>query len=161
MTVLAPMSVEAYASYKQAEVAAFAEENVACGRWAADGAVERSQEEFEALLPQGLATPDNHLFEIRATEAGPAVGFLWFAVEERHGIRGAYVYDVSVKQAFRRQGHARRAFGALEAVVASMGLSRITLQLSGSNPQAQALYGQLGFAVTGISMLKQIPKQNA
>jgi ribosomal protein S18 acetylase RimI-like enzyme len=107
-------------------------------------------------LPQGLATPDNHLFEILATADGPTVGCLWFAVEDQHGVRGAYVYDVEIKPEFRRLGHARRAFQALDGIVASLGLSSIGLHVFGHNPGAQALYIQLGFAVTGINMLKRL-----
>jgi ribosomal protein S18 acetylase RimI-like enzyme len=153
------MRAEAYASYLQAAVAGYAEDNVASGRWPKDGALERSLAEFEDLLPQGLETPGNHLFEIRPAKEGPIVGFLWFAVEERHGIRGAFVYDIEVKAEFRRQGHARRAFQALEPIVASLGLSSIGLHVFGHNPGAQALYGQLGYAVTGINMLKKLGAQ--
>jgi ribosomal protein S18 acetylase RimI-like enzyme len=156
VTVLIPMRAEAFASYLQSSVAGYAQDNVASGRWPADGSRERSLVEFRSLLPQGLATPDNHLFEIMAHEGGPTVGYLWFAIEERHGIRCAFVYNVEIKPEFRRQGHARRAFQALEALVASMGLSSIGLHVFAHNPGAQSLYSQLGFAVTGISMLKQI-----
>lgn len=159
VTLLVPMRAEAYAAYKAAEVAAYAEEKVKAGMWAKEGALECSLAEIEGLLPLGLATPDHHLFEMVAAEGGPTVGTLWFAVEERNGHRGAYVYNVEVTQAFRRQGHARRAFRALEAMVASMGLARIALHVSGFNTGAQDLYRQLGFEATGISMLKTLGGQ--
>ncbi len=156
MTLLVPMRTDAYAAYKAAEVAGYADEKVRAGVWAKEGALERSLAEIESLLPRGLATPDHHLYEMVAAEGGPPVGYLWFAVEERSGHRGAYVYDVEVLAPFRRQGHARRAFQALEAIVASMGLARIALHVSGFNTGAQDLYRQLGFAATGISMLKTL-----
>lgn len=159
MTVLAPMRPEVFATYRQAEVAGYAEENIASGRWPKEGALDRSLAEFDALLPQGLATPDSHLFEIRENEDGPTVGFLWFAVEERHGVRSAFVYDVSVGEAYRRRGHAKRAFRALEAIAASLGLSRIDLHVFGHNPGAQALYQQLGFTLTGSNLIKQLGEQ--
>ena len=158
MTLLVPMRAEAYAAYKAAEVAAYADEKVRAGMWAQEGALEHSLAEIESLLPLGLETPDHHLFEIVAAEGGLTVGYLWYAVEERSGHRGAYVYDIEVKDAFRRQGHARRAFQALEARVASMGLARIALHVSGFNTGAQDLYRQLGFQATGISMLKTLGK---
>jgi len=156
VTLLVPMRAEAYAAYKAAGVAAYADEKVRAGMWAKEGALERSLAEIESLLPLGLGTPDHHLFEIVAAEGGPTVGYLWYAVEERSGHRGAYVYDVEVLEPFRRQGHAGRAFEALEAIVASMGLARIALHVSGFNTGAQDLYRQLGFKATGISMLKTL-----
>ena len=156
MTILAPMRPEVYASYLESSVAGYAEDNIASGRWPKEGALERSRAEFENLLQEGLATPHDYLFEIMAAEGGPTVGSIWFAVEERHGSRNAYVYDVEVHSEFRRQGHARHAFQILEGVVASLGLSSIGLHVFGHNPGAQALYSQLGYAVTGINMLKKL-----
>jgi ribosomal protein S18 acetylase RimI-like enzyme len=158
MTVLIPMRPEAFGPYLQSSVAGYAQDNIASGRWPADGAVERSLAEFMGLLPLGLATPDNHLFEILATPDGPSVGAIWYAVEDKHGIRGAYVYDVEIKPEYRRQGHARRAFELLETIVAEQGLASIGLHVFGHNPGAQALYQQLGYAVTGINMLKPLRK---
>ena len=156
MTILAPMRAEVYASFVQSVVANYAHDNIAAGRWPRDGALERSLAEFESMLPQGLATPDNYLFEIMASETGPTVGTLWLAVVERRGIRCAYVHDVEIKPEFRRQGHAKRAFQALEAIVISLGLSSIGLHVFSHNPGAQALYSQLGYSVTGINMLKHL-----
>ena len=154
MTPLRPMSPAAFAAYRESEIASFAEENVSCGRWPAEGALERSRAEFVELLPQGLDTPDNHLMEILASDDGPVVGHLWFAVEERNGRQAAFVYDIVVLDAHRRQGHARRALQALEGLAGALGFERISLHVAGDNVQAQQLYKLAGFAVTGVSMSK-------
>ena len=156
MTSLTPMRAETYADYLDAAVSGYAEDNIASGRWPREGALERSRTEFLALLPQGLATADNYLYEIRSEDDARLVGYLWFAVEERHGIRGAFVYDVEIKAAHRRRGHAKRAFLALEALVAALGLDSIGLHVFGHNAGAQALYTQLGYDVTGVNMLKRL-----
>src|SRR5438046_2060834 len=128
------MRAEAYAAYLQSSVGGYAEDNVTSGRWPKEGALERSLAKFEGLLPQGLATPDNYLFEIMAAEGGPTVGFLWLAVQERHAIRGGFVYDVEVKEEFRRQGHAERAFQELHGIAVSLGLPSIGLHVFAHNP---------------------------
>jgi ribosomal protein S18 acetylase RimI-like enzyme len=156
MTTLKPMRAETYADYVASSVAGYAQDNVAAGRWPIEGALERSRAEFEGLLPQGLATPDNHLFEIKASDDGVTVGYVWLAVVVNHGLRGAYVYDLEVLPQYRRQGHAKRALLALEPVAAALGLPTIGLHVFGHNPGAQALYQQLGYGVTGINMLKRL-----
>ena len=128
------------------------------GGGGARGALEGSRADFDDSLPHGLATPDNYLFEIQDGEDGTTVGYLWFAVVVKHGLRSAYVYDLEVKREPRRQGHAKRAFAALEARVAALGLSSIGLHVFGHNPGAQSLYSQLGYTVTGINMIKQIDR---
>jgi len=152
------MRPEVFAAYLDSSVAAYAQDNVDAGRWPSEGAVERSRADFDDSLPQGLATPDNHLFEILDDQGGTRVGYLWFAVIVKHGLRGAYVYDLEVHPDHRRQGHAKRAFEALEARVAALGLSSIGLHVFGHNPGAQSLYSQLGYTVTGINMLKTLGK---
>jgi ribosomal protein S18 acetylase RimI-like enzyme len=153
-TVLAPMAPEGFAAYLSEAVAGYAAGNVSAGRWPAEGALERAQADFDSLLPQGLATPDQHLFDIRAGAGGPVVGFLWFGIEAPRGLRAAFVYDLGIDAAWRRQGHASRAFVALEALVQSLGLARIGLHVFGNNTGAQALYTKLGYGVTGLNMLK-------
>ncbi len=155
------MRAQVYAAYLQSSVAGYAQDNVAAGRWPAQGALERSQAEFDGQMPLGLATPDNHLFEIVASDAGPTVGFLWLAMQERNGVHSAFVYDLEVKAEFRRQGHARRAFEALETVVNSLGLSSIGLHVFAHNAGGQALYRGLGYAATGINMLKRLEQKPA
>jgi len=156
MTALVPMRQEAFAAYQESAIVGYAEDNVAAGRWPADDAVARSRADFANSLPQGLATPDNHLFEIKDDPDGPTVGVIWFAVIEKNGIRSAFVYDVEVAPEFRRRGHARAAFEALEPIVRSLGLSSIGLHVFGHNPGAQALYQSLGYGVTGVNMLKAL-----
>jgi ribosomal protein S18 acetylase RimI-like enzyme len=156
MTALSLMRPEVYAAFLESSIVDYAEDNVAAGRWLAEGAVERSRAEFSELLPRGLDTPDNFLYEIRAVDGGETVGFIWFAVEERHGRRTAFVYDVVVKEEYRRRGHARRAFQALEPLVVKLGLFTIGLHVFSHNVGAQALYRELGYAATGINMLKEL-----
>ena len=156
MTLLAAMRPEVFPSYLDSSVAAYAQDNIDAGRWPAEGALERSRADFDDSLPHGLATPDNYLFEIQSDEDRTTVGYLWFAVVVKHGLRSAYVYDLEVKAEYRRQGHAKRAFEALEARVTALGLSSIGLHVFGRNPGAQSLYSQLGYPVTGINMIKRL-----
>ncbi len=156
MTILVPMRPELYAVYLQAAIAGYAQDNVDSGRWPRENALEHARADFETLLPQGLATPDNYLFEIKAAENGPGVGFIWFAVEDRYGLRSAYLYDVEIHEQWRRLGHATRALKAVESLAAELGLVSIGLHAFGHNVGAQALYAKLGYAVTDINMVKRL-----
>ena len=156
MTLLRPMPAEAFSAYQQASIIGYAEDKVAVGSWPSAGALERSHEEFASLLPQGLATPDNHIFEILAAEAGPVVGAIWLAIEHHQGVASGYIYNVEIHPEHRRLGHAVRAFQALEPLAAALGAGAIGLHVFGQNFAAQALYRKLGYQVTGINMRKTI-----
>ena len=150
------MTSVAYEKYLRDAVVKYAESNVSSGRWPKEGSIERSKAAYAELLPLGTKTPDNHLYEIRADAGSETVGMLWFAIVKRNGIRSAFVYDVFVDPKFRNQGHATRAFKALEDIARERDISNIGLHVFSFNRGAQALYEKLGYAVTGINMIKRL-----
>ena len=155
MTTLRPMAEPEYAEFAAQAIPAYAADKVASGQWAAADALELSRKEHEELLPQGLRTPDNHLFTI-VDASGAPVGMLWFAVKTKFDARIAYVFDVEVWPERQREGHAYRAFVALDDEVRRLGLTGIALHVFGHNTGAQALYAKLGFQPTNISLFKAL-----
>jgi ribosomal protein S18 acetylase RimI-like enzyme len=149
------MTQPEYAAWLAATIPAYAADKVASGQWAEDAALELSTKGYGELLPQGPATPDNHLFTILDEKAAP-VGVLWFAVKTKFNARIAFVFDVTVLEERRRQGHARRALLALEDKVRKLGLSGIALHVFGHNAGARALYAKLGYGPTNINLFKPI-----
>lgn len=160
MPVLRAMTEPEYQVWRAQEVRAYAADKVASGAWTAESAVELSRREHASLLPLGKDTPDNYLYAVVDVNEAP-VGVLWFAVKERASIRIAYVYDIEIKPDYRRQGHAQRAFEALEAEVTALGLAGIALHVFGHNVAGRDLYAKLGYEVTGINMYKPLPHPGA
>lgn len=156
MTVLSPMSDNFYQQFYAVMSETYAEENVKSGRWPLENALERSRGEITRLLPAGVATPDNYLFEIKTDEEGETAGYIWLAASERQGERSAFIYEVTVFEQFRRQGHARAAFLQLEDHVRALGLGSIGLNVFYHNTGAQALYTSLGYAPTNMTMVKTL-----
>ena len=169
-TSLVPMRAAAFVSYAAHSAQAFADDNVAAGRWPAFQALERAQRDFAESLPQGVATAENFLFEIVVAKTvtpgldtsdalgtdDVTVGILWFAVVQKHGIAQAFVNDLEIYPAFRRKGYARFAFHALEDLAGARGITQIGLHVFAHNVAAQALYRSLGYGVTSHNMLKQL-----
>jgi ribosomal protein S18 acetylase RimI-like enzyme len=159
--VLQPMTEADFVRFKQASVERYARDQVLTGLWPAEAAVDRALTEFELLLPKGLATPRHHVFHIMDPSSDAQVGALWVGLSERSGLREAFVYDVHVHEARRRQGHARRALASFEALAAELGVHSIGLHVFGHNAAARALYASLGFAVTSLNLQKVLPPARA
>ena len=155
MPVLRPITEAEFAAWRDAVIPGYAQEKVRSGDWPPENAVDRARTQLDELLPQGAATRDNCLFTITGPVDEP-VGTLWFAVKERGGRRVAYIYDVVIAPQYRRQGHAARAFAALEQKVAHLGLEGIALHVFGHNQAAHSRYVKLGFVETDITMFKPI-----
>jgi ribosomal protein S18 acetylase RimI-like enzyme len=152
------MTEAEFAAWCDAIVPDYAAEKVKSGEWQENEALAKSRESLDGLLPRGIDTPDNRLFAIVGAD-GESVGMLWFAVRERSGSRIAYVYNIAIDPRFRRQGHAERAFAALEQEASRLGLEGIGLHVFGHNRGAISLYEKLGFAATDITMFKPLREQ--
>jgi len=156
MTILVPMDEEQYQRFVRTAIDGYAEDNVAAGRWPADSALSRSRDEFERLLPQGLQTPDNKLYQIVAGPNGTVVGALWFGILGADPNRSGFVYNIRIEPAFRGRGHAKAALELLEQIAMQDGLTSIGLHVFGFNTGAQALYRSLGYGITGFNMRKPL-----
>lgn len=156
MTRLVPMRPEYFASFAEREIAAYAHENVAAFRWEEARSDERARAQFLKLLPQGLATPSQYLYEILDDPGGGTIGDLWFEISGTAADRSAYLYDLRIQRPFRGQPHARAALRLLEARCRELGARSLGLHVFAHNTTAQTLYGSLGFAVTGFNMAKRL-----
>ncbi len=160
MTQLRPLPQSAYPAYGVAAVAAYAQAKVDAGHWPAATSQQRARDEFAALLPWGLATPQHHLFQVLQSASGPVVGWLWLALETTAGVGSGsgdcsgFVYDLRTAPEHRRQGHAGRALQALEPLARALGAQSLSLQVFANNPGALALYRQQGYSVSSLNLHK-------
>lgn len=159
--VLVPMSAAFYDAFLPMAIESYACQNVLAGRWPAAAAVDLSRAEHARILSAGLATPGMYLYEIRDPTDGASVGALWFAVQTAAGTPTGYVFNIEVDVAHRRAGFARRALVELEAIARGLGVAAIGLNVFAFNSGARALYEDLGYEVTGLTMRKAIDREDA
>lgn len=155
MVILEPMTEAEFQSFLEPTIAGYAQDHVAAGRWAEEEALEKARQEFQALLPDGITTPNNHLFTL-VNEAQQKVGVLWFAMQESQGQHAAFVYEVQIDEAFRRHGYGTQAFRELENKVRALGGNKISLHVFGKNHAALDMYTKLGYEATNIVMAKTL-----
>lgn len=155
MPIIRPLTEAEFATWEAQSVPAYAADKVASGAWAEATALEQSGQEHAALLPAGQHTPGHHFYAILGA-AGAQVGMIWFAEQDRGASRVAYIYDVEVWPEQQRQGHAGRAFVAIEDEARRLGLAGVALHVFGHNRAAQALYEKLGYRTTNITMYKPV-----
>jgi ribosomal protein S18 acetylase RimI-like enzyme len=153
--VLRPITETEFSAWLSHAIPEYAADKIASGAWPEQGALERSRQDHEALLPRGKDTPGHFICSILGDSGGP-VGTIWFAAEERGTARVAYVYNVVIQPEHRRRRHALRAFEALDAEAGRMGLAGVALHVFGHNAAAQALYAKLGFKPTNFNLYRPV-----
>jgi ribosomal protein S18 acetylase RimI-like enzyme len=156
MVQLVPMMESEYASYIEPAIEAYAQEKIRAGNYHPEGALQRARREFEALLPQELATPQQHFYTILDPDSGVKVGFVWLGIQGEGVKRFPTLFQLWISEDYRRRGYGTNALLALEERVAALGFDEIWLHVFGHNLAARALYEKLGYAATNVSMCKRL-----
>ena len=154
MVSLRGMTETEFQAFFALTVPAYAAGKVKSGNWTSQEALERSRKELTALLPAGVASPNQHLYTIE-TGAGPA-GHLWLWFDPRTTGDTGFIYELFVAEPFRRRGVAAEAMRLLEVEAARLGVRSLALHVFGFNLAARALYHKLGYEITNISMSKDL-----
>ena len=159
MTRLEPMSQARYDTWLVDTIRDYAAEKVASGNYAEEGSLERSKGEFDALLPNGLQTA-GHEIQSMIDDAGEAVGYVWFTIEDRPVGKVVFIYDIAVDPEHRRRGHAQAGLAAVEEYARQHGCIGVMLHVFGNNTGARDLYRKVGYEETNVMMLKRVDTAN-
>lgn len=149
---LAPMVEEEFGPYLRASIRDFAKQKMISGEWSEFEAVALSEADYARLLPDGLKSPDQHLYSVRDAESGERVAAIWIALRPKGGRTEGFIYDIEVLEQFRGQGYGRATMLAGIERARELGAETVGLHVFGHNAPARALYRSLGFVETNVSM---------
>ena len=151
MIKLEPIQQEDFERFLEREIRGYAEDHVRNGNWPAEGALERSRQEFARYLPDGIHSRDQYLYSI-IDDLGTKIGLLWVQVKDGK----AFILDFVIEEAFRGKGYGKQALAAMDEILRSMNVESVGLHVFGDNVAAQNLYKKAGFQVTNIQMQKKL-----
>lgn len=156
MVRLVPMTEVEFNAYLKYGPQDYAQEHIQAGNWSPSDALRLAWEQYNQLLPDGLATPNHYFYTIEDQAQAVVVGMLWFMVHDRAGRQEAFVCDIQIRGEYRRRGYGTAAFRALEDVVSDLGLPAIALHVFGHNHAARSMYEKLGFVTVDLVMAKAL-----
>ena len=148
---LEPMTDEQFRDYRDLAVANYANGLTDSGVAPAD-AQREAAESTDRLLPEGLHTPDHHLWT--AYDGDTEVGILWLRIRDSSAGPQAFGFDLQVREPLRRHGYGRAIMVAAEQFCRERGVVAIGLHVFAANTGARELYEQMGFEVTSSNMRK-------
>ena len=155
MVTLEPMSEEIWTQWRASAVRGYAADKVRVGHWTPEEAETRAEGEFATLLPEGLASPGQHVRSI-VDEGGTVVGILWFGPHDAANPGLCFIWDIEVFAEARGHGYGRDALAALEPIARDLGFDAIGLHVFGDNTVARHLYLSSGYEETDVSMRKSL-----
>lgn len=153
---LEPMTPTEFGEYLARAIPRRAERMVARGVWTPERAEEASRAGYDRALPQGLATPDQHLCHIVRESDGARVGEVWFSAKDEGGQLQCWVEWIYIAPEHRRRGYAEATLVRLESEVIRRGGRRLGLDVWEDNPGAFALYRKLGYEPVRATLVKSL-----
>jgi ribosomal protein S18 acetylase RimI-like enzyme len=153
------MTPAQFDAWSRHSVDSFAEQQVAAGLSSAHDAEAYAAQQFGALLPHGIDTPEHafwHVVTVDPLAPGAVVGILWLQVRALSTQVEAYVFDIEIASQARGRGLGRAAMLAAEDVARELGADVARLNVFGHNASAIGLYESLGYAAASVSMNKRL-----
>jgi RimJ/RimL family protein N-acetyltransferase len=156
MVKLIPMAEDDFRVYLEDDIRKYAEVNVEAGYWHPSEALEKSKQVHAQLLPDGVATKNQHLFSVFDEDTGEKIGLIWIEVKADAPIPSAFIYDFVINEERRGRGYGAQTLSAAEAWLKSMNIKKLALHVFGSNVIARRLYERAGFEVSSLNMMKSL-----
>ncbi len=157
MVILRAMRTEELTEYRNLFIAEYAQDLSSNSGYSSEQAVTHATYSFDSYLPQGINSPNDHLYCIE-NKAGPdqeqLVGYLWYGLSENDS--AAFIKDFYVLPQYQRKGYGSSCLQELEKQLVDQGIFEIKLRVAADNPQAKRLYEQMAFVVTGFNMSKSL-----
>jgi ribosomal protein S18 acetylase RimI-like enzyme len=146
-----PMTPEEFSIFMEKSIISYANEKTRSGNWTEGEALDKAEEDYQRLLPQGEKTKNNYLFSLY--DGNACIGSFWIAVRPNHT---GYIYNIEIEEEFRGRGFGKSAMKEIEIKAKELGLNKIELHVFGHNTTARKLYEKIGYEVTNVIMAKSI-----
>ncbi|MEV8564908.1 GNAT family N-acetyltransferase [Streptomyces sp. NPDC051322] len=149
-----PMTEAEYPGWLASEKAAYVGDIVRAGALSPEDAARKSDRDFDELIPEGLATPDNSFLVLEA--AGERVGTGWLKHDYLPGV--SYGYSLHVHEEHRGKGYGRAAMVTGEQAALDAGDSALMFTVWGGNEVAMSLYTSAGYRVLEEHRSIELPR---
>jgi ribosomal protein S18 acetylase RimI-like enzyme len=150
------MTEDEFKVYLKRSIESYAQEHVKAGNWDSSDALQKAEKEFFQLLPDGIASKQQHLLSIEDGDTGVQVGLIWFAEKLQASRPSAFIYDFLIYEEYRKKGYGKQTLTTLEEKVKELGIETISLHVFGHNQAAIDLYQKAGYEVTDLHMAKKV-----
>ncbi|WP_416723326.1 GNAT family N-acetyltransferase [Bacillus stercoris] len=152
---LEAMTLKEFEAFRGMSVQNYAKQNITSGTWTEKEALEKSEQAYENMIPNGLDS-SNHYFWNITNDQGERRGWLWLYADPFHPQKEAFIYSFGLYEAFRGKGLAQLALQKLDERARELGAERLALHVFAHNEIAVYLYQKMGYAMTNIRMRKQL-----
>jgi RimJ/RimL family protein N-acetyltransferase len=150
------MEASEFGEYRESLIRDYAQDKVMAGTWSEAEALEKSEENMDSLLPNGLATEGHFVYSVLDDSMQANVGIVWLRLKQSDVGKSVWIYDILTYESFRRKGYGARTLELVEEKAGELGAETVWLHVFGHNHTARRLYERAGFETTDITMCKRL-----
>lgn len=114
MVRLVPMDETDFQTYLEDAISCYAQGQIKAGHWRPSEALQMVERTYRILLPNGLASRNQHIFSVVDEELASKVGVIWFMVNDQGVLPSVLIRDLVIFNEFRRKGYGTKTLMALE-----------------------------------------------
>ena len=156
MVFFQEMSEEYFREYSAVRNEEYAESIARSNHLPKEAALERAQRQWAELLPQGVRTGGQSLFEVWDERSQTRVGTIWYGENKGMDPGTLFIFDLYIDPSHRQKGFGGQVLLEVERRADALGMTRLALHVFGDNETALRLYKRLGYRVTDLLMAKPI-----
>ena len=127
--------------WKEDSLKSYANDLINAGQCSLEEALERATSDFEAIMTEGLETPNNFIY-IAENIDNEAVGLIWYEAKSESK---AFIADFLVYSNHRGKGYGKSILNELEVNLKKQGIKHILLHVFEKNTTARELYKKVGY----------------
>ncbi|HHU55332.1 MAG TPA: GNAT family N-acetyltransferase [Acholeplasmataceae bacterium] len=152
MIKLQEMTHISFKAYSDKAIDKIAREYVLAGYLSEDNAFLYTKKLFEDLLPNGINTQNQFLYDI-IDEDKNAIGMIWYMVRPNGE---GFICDFIINEQYRGKGYGKKALELVESNAREKGIKKMLLHVFNHNKVAIALYEKMGYSPYSIQMAKEL-----
>jgi len=156
MVHLIPMQENELQAYLDKTIPSYAADKIKAGHWSEEEGLDKARDSFKRLLPDGVNTKDQYLFNVKDVETDRSVGIIWLNAQVDKPHPTGFIYHVEIDETMRGKGFGKQAMLAIEEKARDLGLESIGLHVFSHNPTAIGLYEKIGYKTSSLNMSKDL-----
>ncbi|GGB21891.1 GNAT family N-acetyltransferase [Agarivorans gilvus] len=159
MLVLREMRLEEFPAYRDYFIDDYSKEISENYGHSMDVAIQLAETELNCCFPNGVETAAHSLLciEITVNHKPQLLGYLWHSPNQNDS--ATFIYDFYISSEYRGLGYGTQVISELEKQLLAQGIKQIKLRVAYHNERALKLYKELGFAITGFNLSKQLASE--
>lgn len=141
--IFKPFVIREFMEFKERSINDYSQALIRSGKNSESNALGEALKEYDAMLPQGIDTPNHHFNNI-TNEQGENIGYIWFEIRSKD----MFICEFLIYENHRGKGYGRQTLFELEQIAERMSVSIIRLHAFEYNTGLQKFYKYMGYEIT-------------